>query len=408
MFSLAVVWVLSYFDRVNLSVAVIPMQAEFGWPETQKGLLLAAVFVGYIVSQTAGGWLVQRFGALRLLSIALLGFSSMTLLTPLAARHSFELLVALRTVLGLFEGLASPASYAMIGRWSAPNERARMLAIVLSGATLGAPLGLMLSGVLVERFGWQYAFYMFGAVGFIWALLWRRMAHEDPDQHPRISEAERTLLAQSRIAPAVHGPVPYFKVISHPAVLAAGVAKFSMGWTIYVLLTWLPSYYSAVHGISISGSGIFSALPWITLTALLHITSRVSDGMLRKGHDVTFVRKLMQTIGIGGTLVCVTGIPLARDVTGAVLLTCGAIGCLSFCYSGVEPAAVEMAPRYRAYVTGFAATIGNLPGLVAVPVTGWIVERTGSYAGGFYAGAVVGVIGLVTWLLFGTGKKVID
>ena len=67
-----------------------------------------------------------------------------------------------------------------------------------------------------------------------------------------------------------------------------------------------------------------------------------------------------------------------------------------------------MAPRYRAYVTGFAATIGNIPGLVAVPVTGWIVERTGSYAGGFYAGAVVGVAGLVTWLMFGTGKKVID
>jgi nitrate/nitrite transporter NarK len=67
-----------------------------------------------------------------------------------------------------------------------------------------------------------------------------------------------------------------------------------------------------------------------------------------------------------------------------------------------------MAPRYRAYVTGFAATIGNLPGQVAVQVTGWIVERTGSYAGGFYVGAAVGVIGLVTWLLFGTGKKVID
>jgi ACS family sodium-dependent inorganic phosphate cotransporter len=408
MFSLALAWVLSYCDRVNLSVAVIPMQAALGWPETTKGMLLAAVFVGYISSQFLGGWLTLRYGAARLMAIAIVGFSTMTLVTPWVAQSSLLALLVVRVLLGVFEGLAIPASYTLIGRWSRATERARMLAIVLSGATLGAPIGLMSSGIMVQTFGWEPMFYVFAFIGFIWAAFWLRLAHDDPDAHPGITAAERELLAESRVPPARADAVPLRRILTHPAVLAAAVAKFSMGWTIYVFLAWLPSYFVATHGISVAGSGFLAALPWITLTALLHVAGSLADGMLRRGYDVTFVRKLMQSVGIGGALTCLMLTATADSLIAAVIYTCAATASLAFCYSGVEAAMVEMAPRYRGFVTGLASTAGNVPGVIAIPIIGWMVDRSGSYTGGFVSAAVVGAVGMVTWLLFGTGKRVID
>jgi MFS transporter, ACS family, solute carrier family 17 (sodium-dependent inorganic phosphate cotransporter), other len=408
MLSLALAWVLSYCDRVNLSVAVIPMQAALGWPEATKGILLAAVFVGYISSQLLGGWLTLRYGAVRLMAVAIVGFSTMTLVTPWVAQSSLAALLLVRVLLGVFEGLAIPASYTLIGRWSRTTERARMLAIVLSGATLGAPIGLMASGVMVQTVGWESMFYVFATLGFVWAVFWVRVAHDDPDEHPRISAAERELLAESRVPPARAEAVPFRRILTHRSVWAAAVAKFSMGWTIYVLLAWLPSYFVATHGISVAGSGFLAALPWITLTALLHVAGSLADRMLRGGYDVTFVRKLMQSIGIGGSLTCLMLTATADSLIEAVLFTCAATGSLAFCYSGVEAAMVDMAPRYRGFVTGLASTAGNIPGVIAIPIIGWMVDRSGSYAGGFVSAAVVGAVGLVAWLLFGTGKKVID
>ena len=83
MVTLAVAWFLSYADRVNMSVAAIPMQAEFGWDETTKGLVMGSVFIGYLSSQLIGGWLADRFGAVRMLTLSVFSFSVLTLLSVL-------------------------------------------------------------------------------------------------------------------------------------------------------------------------------------------------------------------------------------------------------------------------------------------------------------------------------------
>jgi ACS family sodium-dependent inorganic phosphate cotransporter len=408
MFNLAVVWFVSYCDRVNMSIAVIPMQVEFGWNETTKGVVMASVFLGYLSSQIVGGWLTLRIGAVRLMGIAVLGYSAMTLLTPTAARHSLEALLIARVILGVFEGLAIPATYALVGRWSPAKERSRMLAIVLSGATLGAPGGLLMSGALVDTVGWRAMFYVFGAIGIVWVCVWLLRAHDNPEDHPAMRAEELALLAESRIPPRSHETLPLRRILSHPAVWAAAMSKFCMGWIVYTFLAWLPSYFTSVHGISLTGSGLLAALPWIVMTAMLHVASWQADRLVAAGRDITFVRKLMQSIGIGGALAFLLLVPAAKSVTMAVAFTCGASGLLAFCYSGVEPAMMEMAPRYRGFITGFVSTVGNLPGVIAIPAIGWMVDTTGSYAGGFIGAALIGVVGFISWLMFGTGRKVID
>lgn len=408
MITLAMAWFLSYADRVNMSVASIPMQAEFGWDETTKGLVMGSVFLGYMSSQLLGGWLVDRVGAARVMGLAVLAFSVLTLITPAAAGISFGTLIAARVALGVAEGFAVPATYAFLGRWSPPTERSRLLAIVVSGATIGAPGGLMLSGVLVENFGWQSAFYSFGLLGLVWAVYWLMTSHETPESHPRISDEEKELLR----APAsdVAGPlvVPVRRILTHPAVWAIIVNKFCTLWMVYVFLAWLPSYFSSVQGISLAGSGLFAALPWIAMSLMLYVASGFSDGLLAKGRALDFVRKSMQVAGLAGSMVFLLLIPLADSALMALLATCCAMAALACCYSGADPAIMEIAPRYRGFITGLVGSISNLPGIIAIPMIGWLVDTTGSYSWGFISAAVLNLIGIVVWLLFGTGRKVID
>jgi ACS family sodium-dependent inorganic phosphate cotransporter len=408
MVTLAVAWFLSYADRVNMSVASIPMQAEFGWDETTKGLVMGSVFLGYISSQLLGGWLVDRLGAVRMLGWAVLAFSVLTLVTPAAAQVSFGTLIAARIALGVAEGFAVPATYAFIGRWSPPNERARLLAIVVSGATIGAPGGLMVSGILIENFGWQSAFYVFGVLGFGWAVYWLSTAHDSPALHPRISEQERDLLEDSQ--PPEDGPVsvPVKALLTHPAVWAIIINKFCALWMVYVFLAWLPSYFSTVQGISLAGSGLFAALPWIAMSLMLYVASAWSDGLISGGRNIDFVRKLMQVIGLGGAMIFLALIPFANSALMALLATCCAMGALACCYSGADPTVMEIAPRYRGFLTGLVGTLGNLPGIIAIPLIGWLVDTTGSYNTGFIVAAAINMVGIIVWLAFGTGRKVID
>lgn len=407
MVTLAVAWFLSYADRVNMSVAAIPMQAEFGWDETTKGLVMGSVFVGYLASQMVGGWLADRFGAARVLLYSVLSFSVLTLLTPLAASVSFATLIGARIALGVAEGFAVPATYAFIGRWSPPGEVSRLLAIVVSGATIGAPCGLMLSGILVEHYGWQSPFYVFGALGMFWALYWKNKSHEAPTVHPSMPEAERQLYAEvdpgeEKIA------APVRRIITHPAVWALIINKFAALWMVYVFLGWLPSYFNAVQGISIAGSGLFAALPWIAMSLMLYVAAARADGLLGRGRSIDYVRKLMQVCGLGGAMVFLLMIPYADTAMLALVATCLAMGALGFCYSGADPAVLEIAPRHRGFLSGLVGTIGGLPGIIAIPLIGWLVDTTGSYNWGFISAALLNVLAIVVWLALGTARKVID
>jgi ACS family sodium-dependent inorganic phosphate cotransporter len=408
MITLAVAWFLSYADRVNMSVAAIPMQAQFGWDETTKGVVMGSVFLGYLSSQLLGGWLVNRVGAARMVGLAVVSFSILTLLTPFAASLSFPALIAARVGLGVAEGFAVPATYAFMGRWAPANERASLLAIVVSGATIGAPGGLIASGLLVEAFGWESAFYTFGLLGLLWTAYWFRVAHDDPTAHPRIDDSERDLLQEVDSGDQNDKAIPVGRILRHPAVWALVINKFCALWMVYVFLAWLPSYFSAVQGISLVGSGLFAALPWVAMSLMLYVASGFSDGLLSRGRDLDFVRKLMQCIGLGGAMAFLLLIPLATSATMALVATCCAMGALAACYSGADPTVMELAPRYRGFLTGVVGTVANLPGIIAIPMIGWLVDTTGSYSWGFISAAILNVLGIAVWLLFGTGRKVID
>ncbi len=386
----------AYTDRVNLAVAAVVMKPQFGWTQTQKGLVLSSFFIGYLSFMFASGWLATRFGGKRVLGAAVLAWSACTLLTPAAANLSLSALIAVRIAMGLGEAAVFPAALELYGRWVPLSERTRAVGWLMNGIPLGTVVGLAASGSLLSRFGWQMPFYVFGAVGLVWAIGWYRLVADDPATDPGISAAERELLAQRELATGA-GPVPWRRLLLRAPLWAAVSAHFASIWTLYVLLSWLPSYFREAHGVSLANAGLYSAAPWLAMFAVTTLAAPVSDRLVRRGVSVTFVRKLMQCSGLALSAVLLLA---ARDVespASALLVLCGATGALGLTWLGYAPGLIDLAPRHSALLMGFSNTIATLPGIVGVAVTGWLVDITGSYAAPFALTATVSLVGAIVF-----------
>jgi ACS family sodium-dependent inorganic phosphate cotransporter len=398
--------VICYLDRVNISVAVIPMQEQFGWSDSLKGLVLSSFFLGYMIMQIPGGWLANRVGGVIVLAVAVIWWSLFTMLTPAAALVSVPLLIATRIALGLGEAVMYPAAYCLFGRWVPEQERSRAVALLLSGIPLGTLTALLASGWLVSRFGWASVFYGFGVLGFFWAAAWFHTARDDPHRHAAVSAAERVLLPQPPRSAAV--AVPWALLLSKPAVWALIVNHFCSNWVLYILLAWLPSYFRDTQGVSITGAGVWSAAPWLTMFVMVNVAGWAADRLHARGMALTAVRKIMQCTGLLGSAAALLLAQRVGTLEGAVLCMCSALGFLACTWSGWSPNHLDIAPRYADVLIGISNTFGTLPGVVGVAVAGWLVDTTGGYTAIFALVAAMNLIGAAVWLAFASGERVVD
>ena len=187
-----------YIDRVNISVAILPMQEAYGWSETTKGFVLSSFFIGYMIAQAPAGWLTNKIGGKFVLGFAVLSWSIFTLLTPPAAFVSFTLLILVRIAMGLGEAAMFPATYGLLGSWVPVAERSRSTSFLISGVPLGTLFALLTTGWIISRFGWPSVFYIFGMVGIIWTVVWYFKSSNSPAEYPGISEVELELLSETK------------------------------------------------------------------------------------------------------------------------------------------------------------------------------------------------------------------
>jgi ACS family sodium-dependent inorganic phosphate cotransporter len=394
-----------YIDRVNISVAIIPMAEQFGWSDTQRGLVLSSFFIGYLVTQVAGGSLAARFGGKVVLGFGVLWWSLFTLLTPLSAFASFPFLIATRILMGLGEGVAFPATYNLLGRWVPPKERTRAAAFNLSAIPLGTLFAVMTTPIIALTFGWPAIFYLFGATGFIWFLFWWPLAGDRPEKpmDPAVSTQAVEGDASQR-----KRTIPWREILGKKAVWAIIVAHFCNNWGLYVLLAWLPSYFSSQLNVDLRAVWIYISLPWIVNFLTGNFAGWLADRMIASGRSVTFVRKSLQVVGSTGPALALIALANTQSAVTAVTVLCVALGLGAFSFAGFASNHLDVSPRHAGAIFGISNTAGTIPGIVGVALTGILVDSTGSYASAFYVTALVYMIGLVFYLVYGTGKRIID
>jgi MFS transporter, ACS family, solute carrier family 17 (sodium-dependent inorganic phosphate cotransporter), other len=390
--------VIAYTDRVNISVAAVAMQDRLAWSQTQKGLVLSAFFVGYLLFMFPAGLLARHLGGKRVLGLAVFGWSLFTILTPIAATLSIVALLAVRIAMGVGEAAMFPAAYELFGRWVPSTERGRAVAAVMSGVPAGTLIGLTGAGWLVQQYGWPMAFYVFGVVGFIWVLVWTWQIENDPSADRHVGAEERVLL--SSVSPqgdATERP-PLRRLLLRAPSLAIIAAHFATTWNLYVLLSWLPSYFRDVHKLSIAGAGLLSAAPWVTSIATSNLIAVATDRLIRRGANRTAMRKFVQCTALLGTACLLLLLPQARSAVVALALLCAAVGALTCFSAGFAAGVLDVAPRSAAVLYGFSNTFATVPGIVGVTATGWLIDLTGTYTAAFTLAAAISAAGA---LLFG-------
>lgn len=400
--------IIAYTDRVNISVAAIAMKEHLGWSQTQKGFILAAFFVGYLLFMFVAGLLANRFGGKRVLGYSVLAWSIFTLLTPPAATLSIAVLIAVRIAMGIGEAGVFPATYELFGRWVPPTERARAVAFMTSGVPIGTLIGLMVSGWLVQRYGWAAPFYIFGAIGLLWLIPWFQQVEDDPAADPRLGAEEPELLQAARATTDLVDRAAFRRLLPRAPVAALVAGHVAHNWTLYVLLSWLPSYFRDVQGLSIAHSGLFAAAPWLSQFAVYNLAGAVSDRMTQRGVGVTTTRKGLFCAGLIVSAGFLLVLHQAHSPLAALALLCVATGALACAAAGFMPSYLDVAPRHGAVVFGFGNTFATIPGIVGVAVTGWLVDVTGTYSAAFVLTAIVSAAGALIFGFFFNARPIVD
>ncbi|MEM7220579.1 MAG: ACS family MFS transporter [Pseudomonadota bacterium] len=398
-----------YIDRVNISVAIIPMAAEFNWDKQTQGVVLSSFFIGYMVIQIVGGRLADRYGGAIVLGMGVLLWSLFTIVTPWAAWMGFVVLLLARIGMGMGEAVTFPSVYSMVSRWFPDGERSKALALNASGIPTGTVFALLVTPIIVQTLGWEWAFYLFGLVGVVWYALWRVLVTATPQQHPNISPEELAYIEANAPASGVAAERPSWgTMLSNLPLWAIIVAHFANNWTLYVVLSWLPIYVNEQLGVDFASVGLISMLPHIASLIALNVLGNIADRLLSGGYNVTIVRKSMQTIAFGGLAVCLLFVAQATSVWAAISLMCLGKVFGAFGMGGYGVNHMDLGPKHAGTLMGITNTAGTIPGIIGVYVTGWILNTTGSWEVVWQTTAGVTLFGMLFYLLFASGEKQFD
>ena len=247
-----------YIDRINMSVAIIPMAEEFGWGPQMQGTVLSSFFVGYLLLQIVGGTLADRYGAKVVLGTGVLLWSLFTMLTPLAASFGLGILILNRILMGMGEAVTFPSIYALLARWVPASERARAMGAINSGIPLGTVFALLATPLIVRVYGWEWAFYSFGLIGIIWFFVWQKLASSQPADHTNITAKELAHIQSEGEPSKAETAPPILSLLKSPAIRAIMVAHFCNNWSLFLLLTWLPTFINKGLGVDYASVGMFT------------------------------------------------------------------------------------------------------------------------------------------------------
>ena len=395
-----------YIDRVNISVAIIPMAKDYRWDPQQQGLVLASFFFGYILTQFLGGRLADRFGGKLVLGLGVVTWSVFTMLTPIAAGAGFITLLLARIGMGLGEGFTFPAIYSLIGRWIPAAERSRAVSVNFSGIPAGTLFALALTPLIAVQFGWQWVFYIFGSFGLIWFAFWMLKVTSWPQQHPNLSAQEFALIRRGTDAEQVAVKLPPLKkLLSNKPLWAIIVSHFCNNWALYVLLSWMPTYVNKALHVDFASVGFYTMVPNIASLMFLGVAGWTTDALIRRGFGRTNIRKTMQSVGFGAVVTALACVGYVHSAIGAIaIMTVGnAIG--AFAMGGYGSNHLDIAPRHAGTLMGITNTAATIPGIIGVYVSGEILNATGSWILVFQVAAGVVLFGLVFYALFASTEQ---
>ena len=399
--------IICYIDRVNISVAIIPMQEQFGWSDSQVGFIFSSFYIGYMLTMALGGYLSDKFGGKLVLGYGVVMWSIFTILTPLAAHNGFFALFIMRVLMGIGEGVTFPAWQSLYARWIPFKERTRAIAFTNSGISIGTIIGYIGTQMIIISLGWEWAFYIFGIVGLVWFIFWNRNVSSYPAEHKKISSKELEYISENAPSSEPAKKIPLKDLLLNKPFLAIVAATFANNWSLFVFLSFLPKFIDNELGIDLE-SRIFVILiiiPSIISVLALNAGGFLADKMIRNGMKVVKVRKIVNSIGFFGSAFCLFLIPLFESISIIIILICITNLFTGAAAGGFGVNHADIGPNSTGTLVGVASTFGMIAGILGNAISGLVLEITNSWTLIFYIAASLIVMGGLIYLLYASDQK---
>jgi MFS family permease len=388
---------INYMDRSALSVAATPISQEFGLSPGQMGVLLSTFLWTYLLCLIPAGILTDRIGTRWTNAISIAVWSLATVLAGLV--RGFGALVGARLLMGVGESTTYPAAGRVVQEWAPADERGRVVATYNSGAYAGPALGSLVTAALVTAYGWRTAFVVLGGIGFVWLAAWL-IWFRDPAEAKWLGAEEREKilrergLAQEAAAPADGRRVGVLELLRHRSMWGVALIQSAAVYTQYMFLTWLPGYLEQARGLSVLKSGAFTAIPYVVAMVLGIAIGVVVDRMLNTQARAEGRRRIV----VAGFLL-VSSVVLLTPFVSSMAVLIGLISISLTCVSSAVSMNLALladllrSPQLAGRANSIAMVGGNVFGLAAPIVTGYVVQFTHSYTAAFIVAGVFLLLG---------------
>jgi MFS family permease len=389
---------INYMDRAALGVVAQSVRGEFGLSPVQMGYLFSSFLWSYVIFLLPIGIMLDRSTARNINSIGIALWSLAMMAT--AGVWSFATLLVTRLVMGAGEATSIPSCGRIVREWMPAKERGIANVFWSAGSFLGPALGAIIVAAITAKWGWRAAFILLGALGFIW-LVCNLVWFDRPDKVRWLSDAERQKILTERSAGSpdeigVQGsPAVLLDLLKSPSQWGLMIAQASGIYTLYLLLFWLPSYLQDTKHLTIMKTGIYTAIPWAVAVPLSIVIGLVSDRLLSKETLLAGARRamVMLCLLLAATLALV---PFTDNTILIITLFAVSLTGINAAISLSLSLVTDLVHRARDVGKAISLVIlsGNLCGLLAPIVTGYIVAGLGSYDWALWIAGILLVVGI--------------
>jgi ACS family hexuronate transporter-like MFS transporter len=380
---------INYIDRQVVSVLAPTLRAEFRLTNSDYAAIVNAFLVMYAFSYAFAGWVLDRLGVSKGLTLAISWWSAAGMLTALA-RGPLSL-GFVRGLLAVGEGAAWPAFAKAVATWVPPEARTLAIGVCNSGSSLGAMIAPPLVAFITIHAGWRAAFVVTGAIGFVWVaafLLFQRA-------HPQMAASERALSAGTR-PPGLE----WRKLVQYRQTWAVFFCRFLADPLWYFYVFWIPEFLTRERGLDLKAIGAVAWVPFLVADISNFAGGYVALRLQRRGWSPNRTRKTLMAIGA-----CVSPVGLlaafAPSLFWTITFICIAIFFWMWWSISVHSLPGDyFPPRAVGSVYGFAGTGSTVGSVISTWAVGQTLDLTHSYTPVFVGlGCVMPVAMLIGFIL---------
>jgi MFS family permease len=390
---------INYMDRSALGIVAQSIRGEFGLSPVEMGYLFSSFLWTYTIFLLPVGIMLDRASPRSINSVGILLWSLAMAAT--AGVWSFGTLLLTRLVMGAGEATSIPSCGRIVREWMPAQERGIANVFWSAGSFVGPALGAVVVAAITGAWGWRAAFILLGALGIVWLacnLIW----FDRPENVRWLSDAERSKIVNERSA----GSPDEVGVQGSPGVLldllrsrsqwGAMIAQAAGIYALYLLLFWMPSYLQDTKHLTIMKTGLYTAIPWAVAVPLSIVIGLVSDRLLRRDTLLAGHRRAVVVVCmlLAATLALV---PFTNNTTLILTLFAASLTGINAAISLNLSLVTDLVHRVRDVGKAISLSIlsGNLCGLLAPIVTGYIVAGLNSYDWALWIAGILLVIGAV-------------